>query len=129
MEREQTAKEFMEQLENDPEHKARTADRERHRAELEAFLRQDELELVEALTAAGWPPHVRQCGNTRFIPTSFHVGTPFNRGWGVSEAMTRMRILPASTCDMISDMLVEITGIWPPKSCDMISPPAGRCVT
>lgn len=61
------AKRFMEQLQKDADYQARTAEKQRQWAEQEALLRRDEKPLVEALTAAGWPPSVRQCGNARSV--------------------------------------------------------------
>jgi len=67
MKREQTAKEFMDELEKDPEYRARTAEKERQWAQFTEMLRKDEEPLVRALTAAGWPENVRQCDDTRSV--------------------------------------------------------------
>lgn len=62
-----SAKELVDELEKDPEYQAAMAERNRQLAEMEAMLDRDEKPLIEALEAAGWPPRVRQCGQTRSV--------------------------------------------------------------
>lgn len=61
------AREFLEQLASDAQYQALSAEKERQWAEQAAMLRHDEIPLVDALTEAGWPPDVRQCGEARSV--------------------------------------------------------------
>jgi hypothetical protein len=62
-----TAKEHSDSLARDPKIQAMRAAQERSQAERMAFLDADEKPLVKALTAAGWPEGVRQCGSSRSV--------------------------------------------------------------
>lgn len=67
MNRELTAKEEQDILDQDPKYQAMMAEKQRRRDEMEAMLRANERPLVEALTAAGWPSSIPQGGKARSV--------------------------------------------------------------
>lgn len=77
MKRGMTAKEQQEILDRDPEYQAMLAEKSRRRAELEAIIERDEEPLVSALTAAGWPAGVRQCGGWRSVWDLVNSAQPY----------------------------------------------------
>lgn len=62
-----TAKEHGDLLAKDPKYQAMMAEKRKKWGEQANMLTRDEKPLVEALTAAGWPTEVRQCGETRSV--------------------------------------------------------------
>lgn len=77
MKREMTAKEQQDILDRDPKYQALMAEKARRRAELEAMFEKEEEPLVAALTSAGWPPAVRQCGKTRSVWDLVNTAEPY----------------------------------------------------
>lgn len=75
--RKMTAKEQQDVLDRDPKYQAMMAEKTRRRAELEAMFEKEEEPLVSALTAAGWPPAVRQCGKTRSVWDLVNTAEPY----------------------------------------------------
>lgn len=77
MERELTAKEQQDILDRDPQYQAMMAIRRREWAEKAAAARADEQPLVAALTAAGWPTSVSQCGEWRSVWDLVNTAEPY----------------------------------------------------
>jgi hypothetical protein len=75
--RELTAKEHGDLLDKDPKYQAMMAEKRRQWAEQAAMLQKDEEPLVAALTAAGWPENVRQCGETRSVWDLVNTAEPY----------------------------------------------------
>lgn len=77
MKRELTAKEEQDILDRDPQYQAMMAEKRRQWAEKAAIARADEEPLVAALTTAGWPQAVRQCGEWRSVWDLVNTAEPY----------------------------------------------------
>jgi hypothetical protein len=77
MKRALTAKEQQDILDQDPQYQAMMAQKRRGWAEKAALLHKDEEPLVAALTSAGWPEAVRQCGETRSVWDLVNTAEPY----------------------------------------------------
>lgn len=90
MKRELTAKEHVEMLEKDSKYQAMMVEKRRIWAEKSAMLRKDEEPLVAAMTVAGWPEEVRQCGETRSVWDLVNSAEPYPQLLGVlTDHLTR----------------------------------------